>query len=111
MFFALSVAIFGWGLQYKLSLYKPHMVTHAMPEAKLLSRDESQSQVGGGSIDQRDPVSTPRELVFAAGLFFSAYSATRLLGVSPTSDRELERPWISQPSQDRLFFRPPPALA
>ena len=37
----LSMAVFGWGLQYKLSLYKgKDSISHLAPEAKLLSQKE-----------------------------------------------------------------------
>ncbi|MES2222967.1 MAG: hypothetical protein V4587_18600, partial [Acidobacteriota bacterium] len=37
----LAVAVFTWGLQYKLSLYDPpQAITRNMPRAKLLSADE-----------------------------------------------------------------------
>jgi hypothetical protein len=37
----LSMAVFGWGLQYKLSLYQGRSsVAHLTPEAKLLSQKE-----------------------------------------------------------------------
>ena len=35
----LSAAVFGWGLQYKLSLYQGRdSITHQMPEAKFFPR-------------------------------------------------------------------------
>jgi hypothetical protein len=37
----LSAAVFGWGLQYKLSLYKgKDSISHQIPAAKLLSQKE-----------------------------------------------------------------------
>ncbi len=40
-FLMLSMAVFGWGLQYKLSLYKgKDHISHTAPEAKLLSQKE-----------------------------------------------------------------------
>src|ERR1700760_2143037 len=37
----LSMAVFAWGLQYKLSLYKSKdSISHSAPEAKLLSQKE-----------------------------------------------------------------------
>ena len=113
MFFALAVSIFGWGLQYKLSLYEPHMVTHAIPEAKLLSRDESEAQGGGNSIERQDPLPSPHVVVYVAALLFSAVLVLLVLGNQPRNARELGRPWlrISRSGLNALFFRPPPIPA
>ena len=44
----LSMAVFGWGLQYKLSLYQGKgSIAHLTPEAKLLSQKERPRPAGG----------------------------------------------------------------
>ena len=49
VFIGLAIAVFTWGLQYKLSLYyPPHSTYHQIPEAKLLSRNEQ--SIGADSI-------------------------------------------------------------
>lgn len=41
IFLPLALAVFCWGLQYKLSLYDPpQAISHSMPQAKLLSSKE-----------------------------------------------------------------------
>lgn len=40
-YMALAIFVFTWGLQYKLSLYDPpQAVSHQIPQAKLLSKNE-----------------------------------------------------------------------
>lgn len=113
VFFALAVSIFGWGLQYKLSLYEPHVVTHSMPEAKLLSRDESQ-RGEGELLAQESPAGNPLENLALAG----AVALCALLNLrTPTvvASASLQspdvQPGLGRPVLASLFFRPPPAVS
>ena len=70
VFLVLAISVFTWGLQYKLSLYDPpHSNSHAIPEAKLLSRDE-QPTIGGGLLVR----STKAWAVVAQALLFSLFA-------------------------------------
>lgn len=41
LFLGVGLCVFVWGLRYKLSLYDPpHAVSHNIPTAKILSRDD-----------------------------------------------------------------------
>jgi hypothetical protein len=52
----LGLSVFGWGLQYKLSLYDPPQASsHQMPQAKLLSQDE-QATAAHTSLTAKIPV-------------------------------------------------------
>ena len=107
--------MFGWGLKYKLSLYDPpHAVSHEIPQAKLLSKDE-QSLTAESRADRT--LSTPQAVVQAAfsGLFFVlllAPAAPRglvLNGKYSHSDQPV-RP-LNFASLSAFFSRPPPVLA
>ena len=103
----LSLAVFGWGLQYKLSLYQSkNSIAHLTPEAKLLSQKERPATAQ--ALDAR----TPQAPVFAAFVFVAMASllrqaAARYLRIE---SRERSRP-SRPPCLQALFFRPPPVLS
>jgi hypothetical protein len=105
----LSAAVFGWGLQYKLSLYKgKDSISHQIPEAKLLSQKERTTADQAVSVR---PSPMPVLLLFpvlmiaavASGLFRAAARYAR------TGSLERSRPPLP-PCLHAIFFRPPPAL-
>ncbi len=105
----LCAAVFGWGLQYKLSLYKgKDAISHQLPEAKLLSQKERPAT--GQSVSVR-PAALPAFPMFpalmivtiAAGLFQAAARYVR------TGSLERSRPPLP-PCLQAIFLRPPPVL-
>ncbi len=114
VFLVLAISVFTWGLQYKLSLYDPpHSTSHAIPEAKLLSRDE-QSTIGG-DLPLR---STKAWAVVAQALLFNVFAffllALNFLRAPMFNQRDWEakHPWriFCRPSLNAFFYRPPPAF-
>jgi hypothetical protein len=105
----LSAAVFGWGLQYKLSLYHgKDSVSHQIPEAKLLSQKERPAT--GPAVSVR-PSELPALTLFpaliivtvASGLFQAAARYAR------TGSLERSRPPLP-PCLQAIFLRPPPVL-
>jgi len=105
----LSAAVFGWGLQYKLSLYKgKDSISHQLPEAKLLSQKERTKADQAVSVR---PSPLPGFLLFpvwmiavvASGLFQAAARYAR------TGSLERLRPPLPACLQ-AIFLRPPPVL-
>ena|ERR1700689_4016372 len=104
----LSMAVFGWGLQYKLSLYQgKDSVSHLAPEAKLLSQKERPTAAQAAN---PRPAGLPSSALLnvtaalAPGLFRTAARYVR------TGSRERSRAPLP-PCLEALFFRPPPVLA
>lgn len=110
----LAISVFGWGLQYKLSLYSPS-ANHSgsLPHAKLLSQRER--PVAFTVVDSLKPVSPSPQLsgfrpglLAAAFLLFFSLPATlvlwRLSFTRPVGQ-------ISWASSTYFSFRPPPALS
>ena len=114
VFLGLAIAVFVWGLQYKLSLYDPpHSTSHQIPEAKLLSRDEQAPVVESAFVVSTDmwPVIAqilPFTLLVFVLASFHSYGTQILLHLGG----EAKRPWsIScRPGLTAFFFRPPPSL-
>jgi hypothetical protein len=106
----LSMAVFGWGLQYKLSLYQgKDSITHLAPEAKLLSQKERPT--AGQAIDVR-----PAEL--PAFLFLPAILMLTLTAGLPQAAAGYVRTGITKglgtalpPCLQAVFLRPPPVLS
>ena len=105
----LSAAVFGWGLQYKLSLYQgKDSISHQIPEAKLLSQKERPAT--GQAVSVR-PSELPAFHLFPAlimvtvttGLFQAAARYVR------TGSLERSRPPLP-PCLQAIFLRPPPVL-
>jgi hypothetical protein len=110
--FILACAVFGWGLQYKMSLYGPtNGLSTSIPHAKLLSQKERH-------ISSLDEVS-----IHSASLQpqSSMFNALLLIAVLAMSLRPLAMKWMQAASvqassrhQRRAYlnyfsFRPPPA--
>lgn len=113
-FLGLAIAVFAWGLQYKLSLYDPpHSTSHEIPEAKLLSRDEQAPVVESLFVISTDawPV-IAQILPFTLLAFVLAAFHSRGTQIFRHLGGEAKRPWrIScRPGLTAFFFRPPPSL-
>jgi hypothetical protein len=115
-FLALAFCVFTWGLQYKLSLYDPpQAVSHQIPTAKLLSRDE-QATASESPLIRENSVSQKVLLVTLFSFLLSFFLlALNLLGPGVQVSRGLntELPWLlrMRASMSAFFFRPPPFLA
>jgi hypothetical protein len=106
----LSLAVFSWGLQYKLSLYQgKNSIAHLTPEAKLLSQKErpATTQVLGARTPE-----VPAFPAFAAFVFVAMASLLRQAAARyvRTGSMERSRP-PRPPCLQALFFRPPPFLS
>jgi hypothetical protein len=110
----LAFFVFTFGYQYKISLYDPpQAISHQMPEAKLLSKDQQQSPI--------DRVQTERTKAFVRAMRTSAAFVFLLSLLVPgplkklTSAQSVQR--ANRPirlrcfaGRDTYFVRPPPAL-
>src|ERR1700753_3566391 len=105
----LSLAVFGWGLQYKLSLYQgKSSVAHLTPEAKLLSQKERPLV---GQVQSTRPVEPPAFPVFPALLMVALAAVSCQAAARYTRIGSLEKSRAPLPACVRaLFFRPPPVL-
>jgi hypothetical protein len=105
----LSMAIFGWGLQYKLSLYQgKSSIAHLIPEAKLLSQKERPLV---GQVQSTRPIEPPAFPVFPALLMVTLAAALCQAGARYTRTGSTERSRAPLPACVHvLFFRPPPVL-
>ena len=106
----LSLAVFGWGLQYKLSLYQgKNSITHLAPEAKLLSQKERPAATQG--LGARFP-EVPAFPAFAAFVLVAVASLLRQAAVRyvRTGSMERSRP-PRPPCLQAVFLRPPPVLS
>jgi hypothetical protein len=102
----LAMAVFVWGLQYKLSLYHgKDAVSHSAPAAKLLS--EKERPVTALALDApSQPVFLPvLPALFLLALTPTLYPAFRSFQ-SPSANRAPARRSYFLPP---LFFRPPPS--
>ncbi len=105
----LSMAVFGWGLQYKLSLYQAKSsVAHLTPEAKLLSQKERPMV---GQVQSTRPVEPPAFPRFPALLMvtLAAISCQEATRYSRTGSMEKSRAPLPA-CIHAIFFRPPPVL-
>jgi hypothetical protein len=108
-----AVAVFTWGLQYKLSLYDPpQSISHEIPQAKLLSKDQ-QATIGESALLS---VNTSTRRVYALFwtmllIFLLVFNRLNVPAAGPM-ERAAKLPWrISRrASLNAFFFRPPPSL-
>ena len=101
----LSMAVFGWGLQYKLSLYQAKGSTaHLTPEAKLLSQKERPTV---GQTQATRPVEPPASPIFPALLIvtLAASLCQAVARYTRTGSVEKSRPRCPP------AFRPSPSAA
>jgi len=118
VFLGLALAVFTWGLQYKLSLYDPPQATsHQIPTAKLLSPAELKSSVKNPLVSsERDSARSLRALApIALALVFMVFLISRVVDSQTCAQRarEIPQPWHlrSFSTLRPFFFRPPPVLA
>ncbi len=111
----LALCVFGWGLQYKLSLYDPpQAVSHEIPQAKLISKDEQSLTTDNPLVKSPSASDMVVQAAFH-GLFFAVFLALiaprglALYGKYSRADQPV-RP-VSHASLSAFFFRPPPVLA
>jgi hypothetical protein len=114
-FIALALAVFIWGLGYKLSLYDPPQAkSHQIPQAKLLSKNEQSIAVQSPLLKNANDPSTaiPRVLPGITLLLAVAFCLLRLpffrLRGLKTAVVRARRDFAALTS---FFFRPPPSLA
>jgi hypothetical protein len=105
----LSMAVFGWGLQYKLSLYQAKSsIAHLTPEAKLLSQKE-RSLVA--QVQNIRPVEPPALPVFPALLMVTLAASLCNAAARYSRIGSVEKSRAPLPAcVHAIFFRPPPVL-
>jgi len=114
VFLGLAIAVFTWGLQYKLSLYDPpHSRSHQIPEAKLLSRNEQAPLVESLFVISTDAWPIMAQILpFTLLAFVLANFRSHGTQIFRHLGSEAKRPWriSSRPGLTAFFFRPPPSL-
>lgn len=105
----LSAAVFGWGLQYKLSLYKgKDSISHQIPEAKLLSQKERPATRQAVNVR---PSELPAFHVIPVLLIVTVTSGLFQAAARYVRTGSLERARAPLPAcLQAIFLRPPPAL-
>jgi hypothetical protein len=110
----LAVCVFAWGLQYKLSLYDPpQAVSHRIPQAKLLSRNEQSGIVESPPV-VRTKTSSRISYIVPTAVFFFLVVALSVLNpqTSPQRIARTSHSWHLLCGLLNFFFvRPPPILA
>ena len=115
-FLGLALAVFAWGLQYKLSLYDPpQAASHQMPHAKLLSKDR-QSPAAGHLVIAREETTSIGAVVAGCSFVFFLLLLNDRAALSLFAQQRLHgirRPWIARSFADltAFFFRPPPVFS
>ncbi len=104
----LSAAVFGWGLEYKLSLYQgKDSISHQIPKAKLLSQKERPAMgqqavsVLPNELQASNLLPALTMVTVASGLFQAAARYVR------TGSLERSRPPLP-PCLQAIVLRPPP---
>lgn len=111
----LTVAVFTWGLQYKLSLYDPpQAVTRKMPSAKLLSADE-QAAISASQLSSlaSPPEKTIRTIFTSILLLFVLkLTSPSLQPAARMESLTASRTWLWRrfANMNAFFFLPPPSL-
>jgi hypothetical protein len=112
----LALAVFGWGVKYKISLYDPpgSISTH-MSQAKLLSQKER--PVSSANVDlarlpileSQSPIPYPT-FVFGAIILVLSCGTAAIWMLTRTKDSDS---WRQRCSFNSIYFsfRPPPALS
>ena len=97
----LCLAVFGWGLQYKLSLYQAKTsIAHLTPEAKLLSQKERPATTR--ALGARTP-EVPAFPAFAAFVFVAMASLLRQAAARYVRTGSIERSRPPRPRAMRCF--------
>jgi hypothetical protein len=115
LFIPLALAVFTWGLQYKLSLYDPpQAISHRMIEAKLLSEEERPSPTDSSFIKDSKAAHEIGEVLVSCVFFLSLIALGSLSEQTELqAGRDTEFSWrpCRLASLNAFFFRPPPRLA
>jgi hypothetical protein len=107
----LAFAVFGWGLQYKLSLYEPDSVSTQIPHAKLLSpKERPVSTIDLNSVLPASPqpklaifpIFLIAAIVLGSHFVVSSWSWSVAKGIDSCRQRRANSNYFS--------FRPPPVL-
>ena len=110
----LALAVFGWGVQYKVSLYDlATTASPSIPQAKLLSKDKwAPSPHDGHALDMKPPLQPSIERLLLQGLFLVMALGAQTFPAAAKKLREGRRPWLSwsSASLSAFFFRPPPSV-
>lgn len=115
MLLGLAIAVFTWGLEYKLSLYDPpQAISHRMPEAKLLSREEQVTKSVDPLLDTSSATARKIQLILSS-IFVLISLVLSTLHVSEGQE-SIRTSRISLHLRlfaclNAFFFRPPPVLA
>lgn len=104
----LALAVFSWGVRYKVSLYNP---ANHMSAAKLLSQRERPATFESAKL-AAGPVVHPEVRTLFAVVMGIMLAALWLLKVA-FLPKSVEHPTrlCRQPSHTFFFFRPPPVLS
>ena len=108
-----AVAVFTWGLQYKLSLYAPpQAVTRKMPRAKLLSADEQAAVTASPVASLAKPPAKAVQAIFSCiFLIFLLQLTSSFPKAAFRQERTADRLRLPRWSVNmNAFFRPPPPL-
>jgi hypothetical protein len=109
----LALAVFGWGVKYKISLYDPPgSISTSMSHAKLLSQKER--PVSSENLDLVHPplpeaqssISYPAFFIAAVVLVVCCTASMRMLTKAQDADSDRRRCSVHS---NYFFFRPPPA--
>jgi hypothetical protein len=109
-FLGLALAVFAWGLRYKLSLYDaPTSPSHGMVEAKLLLPNEVLKESERALVDSSEPASKVVQ-VWPLGVWTLISLCVLLCPLVARLRRSDEVAWPPHPSAAfcAFFFRPPP---
>lgn len=113
-FLGLSVCVFAWGLQYKLSLYDPaQAASHKIPQAKLLSGNEL-SGIAERPLAVRTKTSTKISYTVSTAVFFILLLPPGILNPQASRQRKprTSHGWHLRRGLLHIFFvRPPPIFA
>ncbi|MBT9333235.1 hypothetical protein [Paracidobacterium acidisoli] len=115
-FLWLGIAVFAWGLEYKLSLYDPpQSITRKMPEAKLLSKNEHATVTEHAAVSENDLRASSTDFHWSVFTVFLVFLLLAADYAATSQDRapETESPWKLRQTAalNAFFFRPPPALS
>ena len=117
VFVTLVFAVFGWGLQYKLSLYDaPDSISHVVPQAKLLSNEERVGHAAPGLASDAGSTKDTLPLCMASLVLTFPWILSLVADRGLLSRRIAAcftgevKPGIQKASLGPFFFRPPPAL-
>jgi len=104
----LALAVFSWGVRYKVSLYNP---ANHMSAAKLLSQRERPATLESAKV-AADPVVLPGVsslFAVAMGVMLAALWSLKVAFSPKSAEHPARLP--KQRSQTFFFFRPPPILS